>query len=615
MQQVVEDAPRRLGLVAIVGRGRRARGSGAVAVAPSGRIAHAQGELAQLLLVVGQPVRLQVEQQLQTVLGLAQEAVGIVEDAVLLVGEAAGALQGLQGQQRVALAHLGQVAAVEELQELDGELDVADAAAAGLDLGGADAALAGLLLDAPFQRLDLVDLGERQIFAVDERLDGLEEALAQGEVAGRRADLDERLPLPGAAEGVVVGQGAGQRPGQRAAVALRPQAQVDAVGQAAVGVGRQQAHHLADDLGEELVVADAGDALAAGGAVLLVDEHQVDVAAVVQLLAAELAEGEDDAGDGPAGRGAGLAVALADVAQGGGQGDLQGHVGGARDVAGDLFERPVADDVVGADAEELPLAEAAKDAQDGRVLVGGVHLGLELGLHLGRAGAAPQRHAQHVEVVGVGGEQVAERLADAEQLQQDFQGAGAVFEQQRQQLGAGRLGEEALQVVQRHVGVGAARQQPAEGRAEVAQAVGRQGGGDARQVAAAALGVAQVAADQQGAGAVGRVQGGAELVELHKEAGRRGVRVLSGPGPRICPPRFPSSWRGREYISGNASFFPSRKRERRMLLRRSRFRLENAAAAFHAIVNPIRREPAGSSNSTSLSTPTCSFVTTGAEPA
>ena len=29
---------------------------------------------------------------------------------------------------------LGQVAAVEELQELDGELDVADAAVAGLDL-------------------------------------------------------------------------------------------------------------------------------------------------------------------------------------------------------------------------------------------------------------------------------------------------------------------------------------------------------------------------------------------------------------------------------------------------------------------------------------------------
>ena len=134
--------------------------------------------------LLGQAVRLQVEQQLQAVLGLAQEAVGVVEDAIFLVGQAADLLQGLQGQQRVALADLGQVAAVEQLQELDGELDVADAAVAGLDLGVAVAGPAGLVLDAPLQRLDLVDLGEAEILAIDERLDGLEELLAQ--LAGRR---------------------------------------------------------------------------------------------------------------------------------------------------------------------------------------------------------------------------------------------------------------------------------------------------------------------------------------------------------------------------------------------------------------------------------------------
>ena len=77
-----------------------------------------------------------------------------------------------------------------------------------------------------------------------------------------------------------------------------------------------------------------------------------------------------------------LAEALADVAQGGGQGDLQGGVGDAGDVAGDLFQGPVADDVVGADAQHLPLAEAAKGPQHGRVLEGGVDLGLQLVLHL-----------------------------------------------------------------------------------------------------------------------------------------------------------------------------------------------------------------------------------------
>ena len=99
-----------------------------------GSVAHAQGQLAQLVVAVGQAMRLQIEQELQAVLGLAQKAIGVVEDAIFLIGQAADVLQGLHGLERVALADLGQVAAVEQLQELDGELDVADAAVAGLDL-------------------------------------------------------------------------------------------------------------------------------------------------------------------------------------------------------------------------------------------------------------------------------------------------------------------------------------------------------------------------------------------------------------------------------------------------------------------------------------------------
>ena len=43
---------------------------------------------------VGQAVRLQVEQQLQAMLGLAQEAVGVVEDAIFLIGQAADVVRG-----------------------------------------------------------------------------------------------------------------------------------------------------------------------------------------------------------------------------------------------------------------------------------------------------------------------------------------------------------------------------------------------------------------------------------------------------------------------------------------------------------------------------------------
>ena len=153
---------------------------------------------------------------------------------------------------------------------------------------------ARLLLDRALERLDLVDLGEAEVFAIDERLDGLEELPAELEVAGDGADLDQRLPLPGAAQRVVVGQRAGQGPGERAALALGPQAQVDAVGLAAVGVADSRRTTSADHAAEELAFRASVSRGPRGLALLVVDEHQVDVAGVVQLLAAELAEGEDD---------------------------------------------------------------------------------------------------------------------------------------------------------------------------------------------------------------------------------------------------------------------------------------------------------------------------------
>ena len=79
--------------------------------------------------------------------GFAQKAIRVIEDMVFLIGQAADTFEGLHGQQGVALAYLGQVAAVEQLQKLDGEFDVANAAVPGLDLGIADAGLPRLLFD------------------------------------------------------------------------------------------------------------------------------------------------------------------------------------------------------------------------------------------------------------------------------------------------------------------------------------------------------------------------------------------------------------------------------------------------------------------------------------
>jgi len=75
------------------------------------------------------------------------------------------------------------------------------------------ARLPGFLLDPPLDRLDLADLGKLKVLAIDERFDGAKKLLAQVQVAGHRADLDERLPLPSADRACrEYGKGAGQRP-------------------------------------------------------------------------------------------------------------------------------------------------------------------------------------------------------------------------------------------------------------------------------------------------------------------------------------------------------------------------------------------------------------------
>ena len=112
----------------------------------------------------------------------------------------------LDRDERVAGADLRDGAAVEELQELDDELDVADAAAARLHVPLGDAGVLGVLLDAPLEALDAGDVGEAEIAAVNPGPQLVEVLLAQLDVAGDGAGLDVRLPLPGAAAGVVVGQ-------------------------------------------------------------------------------------------------------------------------------------------------------------------------------------------------------------------------------------------------------------------------------------------------------------------------------------------------------------------------------------------------------------------------
>src|SRR5262249_31706237 len=118
----------------------------------------------------------------------------------------------------------------------------------------------------------------------------------------------------------------------------------------------------------------------------------------------------------------------------------------------------IADDIIGADAQRLPLAKAAESPQDRRILEGGIDLRLQLFLHLLLARAAPQRYTEHVEVIGIRDQEITKELAGAQQLEKDFQAAGSTFQQCGQRIPADRVGKKALQVVEGHIGIGTARQ-------------------------------------------------------------------------------------------------------------------------------------------------------------
>ena len=73
--------------------------------------------------------------------------------------------------QRVAGAQFGQFGRVKQLQELDHEFDVANAAAARFDVADVAAFGNGALFDPPLKRLDAGNIGPAEIAAIDPRLE------------------------------------------------------------------------------------------------------------------------------------------------------------------------------------------------------------------------------------------------------------------------------------------------------------------------------------------------------------------------------------------------------------------------------------------------------------
>ncbi len=159
-------------------------------------------------------MRLAIEQDLEPVLHLAKKSISVIHDMAFLGTQAANLLEPGDGQKGGPMADLGILAAVQQLEKLDDELDIANAPLARLDLDLGRSGRHGALFDPPLEQLNLGNLGGAQIAAVDKRFDRLEKSLPQFEVARDRPALDQCLALPRPAAHHMIAQRRLQRPRQ-----------------------------------------------------------------------------------------------------------------------------------------------------------------------------------------------------------------------------------------------------------------------------------------------------------------------------------------------------------------------------------------------------------------
>ena len=248
-------------------------------------------EHSQLLGARGHQMRAAQLTELHAVLEHAQHAVVAREGRGIRSPDVSLGDQGVQRLQRAALPDPIVAEAVDELQQLDGELDVADAAGPELDLvrklAGGD-----VLGDPLAHALHVVDEVLARRARPHLRLDRSDVRGPELDIPRDGTGLQERLELPALRPAVVVRQVRVQRPHERALLALGPQIRID-LPERRLDLGARDASHrqhgeprgdvddtALSDLLEQLVVGTR-------------DEDDIDVAHVVELAGARLAHADD----------------------------------------------------------------------------------------------------------------------------------------------------------------------------------------------------------------------------------------------------------------------------------------------------------------------------------
>ena len=258
------------------------------------------------------------------------------------------------------------------------------------------------------------------------------------------------LPGPGgvAAAADLVALEAVDRADQQARVAVGPQRGVDVEQLAGGGAQRQPGDQLANEVAVDLLrtVAIIGTGLVG----VVVEKHHIEVAAVTQLFATQLAVGDD----GEVGR---LAVVLAQPRPGPAQHAIQGGVGQRRQIIGHLLDRDQALDVAHQGAEDLGMVGMAQRVQQRVfvVLTGAAPSAVavfEVGDVLGGVKALVQQPlvGQFVDHAGVAHQVLHRPARQSQQAQQPAHHLGA-FDQQGQVAVATQQGFEPVDETQRAV--------------------------------------------------------------------------------------------------------------------------------------------------------------------
>ena len=230
--------------------------------------------------IFGQRMGLLVRDHLQPVLDAAQELIGRRQFVTGLKGDPVAGGQDLQRVQRRAHPQFRMAAAGNELLRLREKLDLADAAAADLDVMAfdRDLALAAIGLHLPLHVVDIGERGKIEMLAPDERRKFRDQRLARPGVAGAGTRLDHRGAFPGPPFPFVIMQRRLGRNRHLRRGRIGPQAQIDAEHVAVARALLQQAGQRLRHAHKERRRFDVCYQRRRGG---IEEDDQVDVAGIV----------------------------------------------------------------------------------------------------------------------------------------------------------------------------------------------------------------------------------------------------------------------------------------------------------------------------------------------